>query len=339
MMKISIAMCTYNGERYLQDQLNSILSQARIPDELVVVDDCSTDHTIDILNQFANKLLSFPILIYKNKNNLGSTKNFERAINLCNGDIIVLSDQDDMWMPDKLTKIEKVFKENQNVGYVFSNAEIVDKEMGPLGYTLWDAVDFTPKQFRQYQKGIQVKILFTHNVVTGATMAFRTYFRNLTIPIPELWNHDYWIAFILSCVSKGFPISEQLIKYRQHTNQQIGAKLNTKNKIHDSIRRYKTSNNRVNEFKKAIDYWTEPLARLTNGIKTSYSGKKEFRRAVFLLNNKILHFKIRTEIHNSKKYSNIILIFLELINGRYFLFSNGFKSAVADLSILFNTEE
>jgi len=331
-MKISVAMCTYNGEFFLQDQLNSIRSQIRLPDELIVVDDCSTDTTINILNQFVNRHL-FPIFVYQNDKNLGATKNFEKAINLCSGDIIVLSDQDDVWMPDKLAEIERVFKENSDIGYVFSNAEIVDKKMRSLGYTLWEAVGFTSRQFHQYQKGNQVKILLSHNVVTGDTMAFRSYFRNLIIPIPDLWIHDYWIAFILSSISKGFPINKQLIKYRQHPNQHIGVRLYTDPPT--TMERYVTLNNRIDEFKKIVDFWSESLARLTE-VSVAYLKQEDFEKAISGSKNIIHHFKKRIKIHRSKQYSNIAIILIELLNGRYHRFSNGFKSVIADLLVLFH---
>ena len=99
-MKASIALATYNGERYLQEQLNSFLHQTRLPDEIIACDDCSTDRTMDILESFAISAL-FAVYIYRNAINLGYTKNFERAISLCSGDVIFLSDQDDVWFPKR----------------------------------------------------------------------------------------------------------------------------------------------------------------------------------------------------------------------------------------------
>ena len=96
-LHISVAMCTYNGGKYLREQLISIAKQARLPDELIVCDDVSNDATLQILNEF-QKMAPFPIRIHRNGVRLGVTKNFEQAIALCNGDIIALSDQDDVWM-------------------------------------------------------------------------------------------------------------------------------------------------------------------------------------------------------------------------------------------------
>ena len=133
---ISIALCTYNGEKFLQAQLDSIEQQTLLPDELVVCDDCSSDGTIDILEKF-RKRASFPVHIHPNKINLGSTQNFEKTIRLCTGDIIALSDQDDVWRPNKLERLKDALQANPDAGYVFSDAELVDEHLLPLGCRLW----------------------------------------------------------------------------------------------------------------------------------------------------------------------------------------------------------
>src|SRR5215467_4239016 len=108
MPKLSVALCTYNGSRFLQEQLGSIGSQSRPPDELVICDDGSSDDTVDIIKRFALNA-PFPVKLEVNASNLGSTKNFELAVSLCCGDVIALSDQDDVWDATKLAKIERVF--------------------------------------------------------------------------------------------------------------------------------------------------------------------------------------------------------------------------------------
>src|ERR687885_1327551 len=100
-MKVSVAMCTYNGAAFLREQLQSLAAQARTPDELVVCDDASADATVRVVREFA-AAAPFPVRLTVNERNLGSTKNFERAISLCAGDLVALSDQDDLWLPAKL---------------------------------------------------------------------------------------------------------------------------------------------------------------------------------------------------------------------------------------------
>ena len=105
-MKISIAMCTWNGISYLPSQLDSIAKQTRRPDELVICDDASRDNTIVLLRSFA-VTANFPVHIIENPARLGSTANFSKAISLCQGDVIVFSDQDDVWQIEKLAMIER----------------------------------------------------------------------------------------------------------------------------------------------------------------------------------------------------------------------------------------
>src|SRR5262245_39471269 len=138
--KISIALCTYNGTKYLSSQLESYLAQTCPPDEVVVCDDCSQDETVSTLNEFAERA-PFPVRIFVNERNLGSTKNFEKAISLCSGDIIFLSDQDDAWASNKIERIVEEFDRDSEVGMVFSNAELVDETMQPLGSNFFNDRD------------------------------------------------------------------------------------------------------------------------------------------------------------------------------------------------------
>src|ERR1700760_1987549 len=116
--KISVALCTYNGERFLGRQLASIQQQTRLPDELVACDDCSTDRTLEILNDFA-AAAGFPVNIIRNEEKLGVAANFERAIRLCQGSLIALCDQDDIWYPSRLERSEEEFVAHPDVGLVF----------------------------------------------------------------------------------------------------------------------------------------------------------------------------------------------------------------------------
>src|SRR6185436_20539861 len=120
-MRISVAMCTFNGAEFLPAQLQSILTQSRPPDEIVICDDGSTDNTRNLLEKLAAES-SIPITTHINDQNLGSVKNFERAITLCTGDVIALSDQDDVWRNDKLQRFESVLNKSHSAGMVFSDA-------------------------------------------------------------------------------------------------------------------------------------------------------------------------------------------------------------------------
>lgn len=223
MSRISIAMCTYNGARFLQEQLASIAAQQRLPDEMVVCDDGSTDTTLEILEKFS-QTVSFPVRIVRNPVNLGSTKNFEQAMRLCTGDLIALSDQDDVWLPHKLAVQEAVFVENADVGGGFTDAELIDASSSPIGAELWSSILFTAKDQALFQRGGAVRVLLQRNVVTGATLMFRASLLDEFLPIPECWVHDGWIAWMLILFSRIMPIEQPTMRYRLHDMQQTGVK-------------------------------------------------------------------------------------------------------------------
>ena len=118
---LSVAMCTYNGARYVREQLDSIAAQTRPPDELVVCDDGSTDATLAILEGFA-AAAPFPVRIHVNPTQLGMPKNFEHAIGLATGAAIALADQDNVWYPHKLERLEQELTRSEAIGLVFSDA-------------------------------------------------------------------------------------------------------------------------------------------------------------------------------------------------------------------------
>ena len=220
-LSLSIALATYNGERYLAEQLDSIIRQTRLPDELVISDDASVDATRAIVLDFARHA-SFPVRLLINSERLGSTRNFEVAISACDGDIIFLCDQDDVWYSNKIALIEKRFMDDPGAGVVFTDADVVDQNLHLLGLRLWEAVRFRPWEQIRFEAGDAFSVLLRRYVVTGATMAFRSRYRDLLLPIPDIWVHDAWIAMLMGATSNLAALPTPLIAYRQHGANQIG---------------------------------------------------------------------------------------------------------------------
>jgi glycosyltransferase involved in cell wall biosynthesis len=218
--KISVALCTYNGERFLSRQLASMQQQTRLPDELVICDDCSTDKTVEILQDFAASA-GFPVKLTRNESNLGFVANFERAIQLCQGDLIALSDQDDIWDSMRLQRSEEEFLAHPEVGLVFSDADIIDDHDQPTGTSLWQNFGFAGERKQRLLAG-DYTVLAKSRFVTGATVMFRSQLRQNCLPIGSGWIHDEWIAATAAAVSDLVPIDGPLIRYRQHTSQQVG---------------------------------------------------------------------------------------------------------------------
>lgn len=218
--RISVAMCTYNGGRYLKEQLESIGAQTRLPCELIVCDDVSTDDTITTLKAFQARA-PFPVIIVQNTAQLGSTRNFDQAIGKCSGELIALCDQDDRWLPHKLRRLSDCLIDNPFLGGVFSDAELIDGEGRRVNKTLFGRHRFTPAKQRSFVS-CPTATLLKHDVVTGATLMFRSNIRPYCSPIPPTWVHDGWLAWMLALHSRLTLISEPLIEYRIHAGQQLG---------------------------------------------------------------------------------------------------------------------
>jgi len=220
-MKISVAICIYNGEKFLKDQLDSILRQQRLPDELIICDDLSRDRSAELVEQFAARS-SVPVRFFRNDVNLRVTKNFEKAISLCDGDLIVTADQDDVWYPGKLARFERELERSPEVGLIFSDADLIDEHGHSLGSTLWPSVRFDEGRRRELSTGDPFRALLKRPIVTGATMAFRSSLRSLLLPILAPWLHDEWISLLVASSARLLAIREPLMQYRRHSNNQIG---------------------------------------------------------------------------------------------------------------------
>lgn len=222
---LSVALCTYNGERFLEEQLASIANQKLPVDEIIICDDGSKDNTLSIAQIFKEEHQSIHIEIYQNESNLGVLKNFEKAILKCHGDIIFCSDQDDIWMDNKTQEIVSGFDKKENVEMIFTDAILID-EYGNLAndFTLFDNLHINPKVRSQWKKGLEIEILNIKNIVTGATMAFRRDLINHAIPFnTNISNlHDEQFAICAAKRNSIFMLDKPLIKYRLHKNNVVG---------------------------------------------------------------------------------------------------------------------
>jgi len=218
--RISVAMCTYNGEQFLAQQLASMARQSRPPDELVVCDDRSTDHTVAIVREFAASV-RYPVRVFENEHNLGVAANFDRAIRLCEGNLIALADQDDIWYPIRLERSEQELTAHPQAGLIFSDADIIDDNNQSTGATLWQRLSFAGRREQDLLAG-RYLVLAKHRFVTGATVMMRAGLRDRCLPIGEGWIHDEWITMISAAFCDLKPIAQPLIQYRIHASQQVG---------------------------------------------------------------------------------------------------------------------
>ena len=205
-MKISVCLASYNGSKYINKQIESILYQLRETDELVIVDDNSSDETVKIIEDFKDPRIK----LINNVFNLGVVKNFERAINNATGDIIFLSDQDDVWLPNKVEKILEVFQKYPDITLVLSDAQIIDSE---------DQI--TANSFFKIRGKFVANPLsnIIKNKYHGCTLAFRREMVEVFLPFPaDTPMHDMWIGIVNAIYGKVFYIDEPLIQHRRHDN-------------------------------------------------------------------------------------------------------------------------
>lgn len=312
---VSIALCTYQGAPFIEDQLQSLLHQTRLPNELVVCDDSSTDATAALLGEFA-ATAPFPVRIRTNATRLGVAANFSRAISLCTGSVVALCDQDDVWVPTKLESQISIFQARSSVGAVFSDAELVDRNLRPAGRTLFEAVHFSPSRQRRFQQGHATEILMARPVVCGATLAFRSSYRSLLLPIPTTGVHDIWLSVILSAVAEVVVLPEPLLRYRQHGSNQIGSPAR-------GFRERLVQRRVRGVFGDEVAHYRGMVERLAS----LSLGPGEAERTRDLLRQKVDHLRFRNDLPSHRSWS----IARELASGRYHQYSRGLESAAYDL--------
>lgn len=319
--EISIALCTCNGGAYVREQLESYAAQERLPDELVVCDDRSTDQTIDVIREFAGRA-PFPVRVEINEQRLGSSANFAKAIGLCRGRWIFLSDQDDAWMPHKTRRMLESAAARPEVGLWFSDAVMVDSQRKPLGYRLWEAICLTRRDRSQLERGQLTDVLLRRNVVSGLTVALRAEYREMILPIPTGWVHDGWIALLIAAVAPCAAISEPLVEYRQHPKQQIGEAKRTL--YQQYLRAKQIGQSDVQGV--AANY------RAAHDRLDAYRSRLRDAGILAALEEKAAHFQVRTQVRG-RRAGRWPLVLGQWLRGHYGRYSSGWKSLARDLLV------
>lgn len=223
---ISVALCTHNGARFLPAQLESILNQTLPPDEIVLSDDASTDDTVAIAEAIVAKHPAVRLRILRNAQPLGVTKNFEQAALATEGDLIVLSDQDDLWYPNRIERAAAEFDRRPGLLLLHGDARLVDADGKPLGSDLFAALEATPWELGSIAAGRAIDVFLRRNLALGAATAFRRSLLETAAPFDEGWVHDEWLAVIAAASGPSTVdfVPEPLIDYRQHGTNQIGVR-------------------------------------------------------------------------------------------------------------------
>lgn len=316
--RISVVLCTYNGAPFIGCQLESLASQTRLPDEVIVSDDKSSDETLSIVTNFQRKA-PFAVGIHVNDVRLGAAQNFGHAVGLASGDIIALCDQDDQWLPTKLAEAEKRLVANAEVEAVFSDGFVVNSVLEPMGYTLWQHTGISGLEKRRIIQGHGLEVLIKHVAVTGATLTVRSSLLRRTLPIPEGWMHDAWFSLMAAAAGTLGAIPTPLILYRQHGANEIGARrvslierwrdtmrLDREAYYRGEIGRYQVAKQRLEEYRRVVH---------PDAIKA--------------INAKLRHLESRASLPASRG-RRIVPILREFARLGYWRYSFGWQVAVKD---------
>ena len=275
---ISIVLCTYNGEKFLQEQVESLLSQTYKNMEIIVSDDCSTDNTRNVLERYRNDP-RFTIVLQER--NLGPIKNFEHATSLAKGEFISFSDQDDIWLPEKLEKLHAAIGDKW---LVYSDSELVNEEGQRLGKKLSD--------LRNMYSGNDTRGFVFSNVVWGHAMLINNDLLKHVLPIPSGVPHDIWMAFKAAALTGIHYVNEPLTLYRQHEHtvtKTVGAKTTSR----PLSKRYKDFLEKLNwmEIMRSDERFFAFYDRLASMFALKEQGKFVWKLFFFLLKYRSVLFQ------------------------------------------------
>ncbi len=210
MVQTSVVLCTFNGEKYLPAQLESLAQQTSPPSEIIVQDDGSEDGTLAILQSHGS------VVLHRNPSRLGFAANFASALTKAQGEFIFLCDQDDIWQKEKIEKFLAHFHQHPEQSLVFSDASLIDETGKSLAYSILHLNRLGESDRLHFPRFVQ------RNPIPGMAMAFRRSLLAHALPIPPEWEHDYWLLLIAAAEGKIGFLKEPLVRYRQHAAQAIG---------------------------------------------------------------------------------------------------------------------
>lgn len=218
--RTAVALASHNGERFIKQQLDSVLSQTLPPDRVVVADDASTDSTLEILRSI--QATTGCVVVLTSNKVLGVVENFARACRIAaeDSDLVFLCDQDDVWLPKRIQHALEIAEGLPKVGLIASNAELIDEQSKPLGVRLDPPIALGVLDRRN-----ALRQLLEQQVLTGATLAVRSELLAASLPFPSGLGrlHDAWIGMVAAATSQVVYTSEPMVLYRQHDRQLIGA--------------------------------------------------------------------------------------------------------------------
>ncbi|WP_158862758.1 glycosyltransferase [Leifsonia sp. AG29] len=219
-VRVGVVLCTHNGARYVAAQARSIVEQTLPASEIVLSDDASADGTVGVARSVLESS-QLGVTVLENRPALGVTANFEQGLRASGGQVIALSDQDDVWHPGKLqTMVGEL--ERSGALLAWSDARLVDGDGAPLGRTLFQDLEVSSAEIESVRSGDAFPALLRRNLATGATVVLDRSLLDVALPIPAEWVHDEWLAVVAAAVGRVSVVTEPTIDYRLHGGNQIG---------------------------------------------------------------------------------------------------------------------
>ena len=218
-----VAVITFNGLKYIAQQLESILAQTRAVVHIVISDDGSTDGTVEFLETWSRNC-PVRVTLIRNVTQQGLIRNFEQAVSAVEADIIFSCDQDDVWLPEKVALLAAVFEDRPEVTLVHTDAILVDAQGIDMKTTLLGELEVTAAERNTIRTGDAFSIFCRRNLVTGATAAFRRTLLQLARPLPAALYHDAWLASMAAAIGTVCLLDIPTIYYRQHGSNLVGVK-------------------------------------------------------------------------------------------------------------------
>lgn len=295
--RIDILLATYNGEKYLKQQLDSIINQTYKNIKIIVSDDASSDSTVQILKEYQQK--DNRIELHIQEKNLGIVKNIEFLLNKVESPYFMLSDQDDVWMQEKIGKSIEYLKK-QNADFLFTDLEVVDENLNTMYKSFNDYMLLT----RKINKYLNDKRLnYLYNCVTGCTILAKKETIQCVLPLPTYSKyliHDHWMSLMISLNFKVTYFPEKYIKYRQHGNNQVG----TEKISHGFSKLEQVRELFLNVKKGVFGTYVENNNRFPKDIQTT--NLKAFDYFNMLENKKVINFKGWSIFHTLYKTETFI---------------------------------
>ena len=315
--RVSVVVCTCEGAPYIAQQLRSVLEQSRAPDELIVSDDASDDGTLDEVRRSLDGA-TCPVTVVRNRRRLRVTANFGRAIGLAEGDVILLSDQDDVWEPQKLELLASMYASDPSLVAAFTDAALVDPALQPLSGTLWQALRFDRREQALFEQGLGVNILLRRNVVAGATLSFHRRLRDDILPMPPAGLHDGWIALIGAASGRVAAVPLPLVRYRLHPGNHVGiSSASGRRRLRGGL----SSRARSDEMVFFVTAADRLRCRAPGGAAS---------RWCLAIDAKIAHLRSRHDLPD-RRLGRLAAVLPALVCGDYHRYARGFRSAVHDV--------